>query len=76
MHTCKYVHMYVYLNYHSFCENKICQIIQLTFNPSAIYSESIEPLYVLHSRFPTKQSWVVAYLKFITIFLRIFQKKF
>jgi hypothetical protein len=25
------------------------------FNPSAIYSESIEPLYVLHSQFPTKK---------------------
>ena len=35
--------------------------ITIRFDPSAIYSESIEPLYVSHSRFPTKKSWVVAY---------------
>ena len=42
--------------------------ILLAYTPSAIYSESIEPLYVLHSRFPTKKSWVVAYLKIIKKF--------
>ena len=29
--------------------------------PSSIYSWFLKPLYVLHSRFPTKKSWVVAY---------------
>ena len=52
----------------------IC-IFFYTFFPSAIYSESIEPLCVLHSRFPNKKLWVVAYLKFTTIFLRIKKKK-
>ena len=30
-------------------------------NPSSIYSWFLNPLSVLHSRFPTKKSWVVAY---------------
>ena len=29
--------------------------------PSSIYSWFLKPLSVLHSRFPTKKSWVVAY---------------
>ena len=33
----------------------------LGISPSDIYSESIQPLCVLHSRFPTKKLWVVAY---------------
>ena len=37
-------------------------------NPSSIYSWFLKPLSVLHSRFPTKKSWVVAYLKIIIFF--------
>ena len=33
------------------------------YNPSSIYSWFLKPLSVLHSRFPTKTSWVVAYFK-------------
>ena len=40
--------------------------------PSAIYSCSIEPLLLLHSRFPTKKSWVVAYF---FNFFQLFHKK-
>ena len=49
-------------------EKPSSQYVKSTFELElgAIYSYSIEPLYVLHSRFPTKKSWVVAYLKFKT----------
>ena len=33
-------------------------------NLSAIYSESIEPLCILHSQFPTNKTWVVDYLNY------------
>ena len=43
----------------------VCSSLQ-TFDrrwwiPSAIYSWFLKPLSVLHSRFPTKKSWIVAY---------------
>ena len=40
--------------------------------PSSIYSWFLKPLSILHSQFPTKKSWVVAY--FFNVF-QLFQKK-
>ena len=40
--------------------------------PSSIYSWFLKPLSLLHSRFPTKKSWVVAYF---FNFFQLFQKK-
>ena len=40
--------------------------------PSSIYSWFLKPLSVLHSRFPTKKSWVLAYF---FNFFQLFQKK-
>ena len=46
-------------------------------NPSSIYSWFLKPLSVLHSRFPTKKSWVVAYFwPKIKIFLIFFPNFF
>ena len=41
-------------------------------NPSSIYSWFLKPLSVLHSRFPTKKSWVAAYF---FNFFQLFQGK-
>ena len=47
---------------------KTSQIFQMNWDfeslgmsPSSIYSRFLKPLSVLHARFPTKKSWVVAY---------------
>ena len=41
-------------------------------HPSSIYSWFLKPLSVLHSRFPTKKSWVVAYF---FNFFQLFQQQ-
>ena len=43
-----------------------------SINPSYIYSWFLTPLSVLHSQFPTKKLWVVAYFFH---FVKLFQKR-
>ena len=51
---------------------KVPPTFQVCIFPSSIYSWFLKPLSVLHSRFPTKKSWVVAYF---FNFFPLFQKK-
>ena len=50
--------------------NKFAGLLEFNKTPSSIYSCSIQPVCALHSRFPTKKSWVVAYFfNFFQLFL-------
>ena len=55
-------------------DNRIVKKCKFGSNPSSIYSWFLKPLSLLHSGFPTKKSWVVAY--FFNFFHFFVGKKF
>ena len=56
----------------SFLIKFLSYVSYITYPPSSIYSWFLKSLPLLHSRFPTKKSWVVAYF---FNFFQLFQKK-